>query len=138
MKKVLLLVFALIALSSCKNEKKAEDKNNSIDNIEKTETENEGLTLIKGVFIYLDDAAVLQTKNEVYSVIIDDKMHELNAQVQKYKTETTDMVPVELRGKITPKPENEEGWAFRVEIKEIITVSKPNPEDGEMITIGKE
>jgi len=138
MKKVLLLVFALTALSSCKNDTKAEEKNNSDNNIEKVVSQTEELSLIKGVFVFLDDAAVLQTKNDVYSVIINDKMHELNTQVQKYKTEATDMIPVELRGKITPKPENEEGWAFRVEIKEIIAVSKPNPADGEMITIGKE
>ncbi len=138
MKKTFLLVFALIALGSCKNETKAEDKNNTIDNSEKIEVENNELTLIKGVFIYIDDAAVLQTTEEVYTVIVDAKMHELNAEVQKYKTESTDMIPVEVKGKIIPRPENEEGWPFRVEIKEIITVSEPNPADGEMITIGKE
>ena len=74
----------------------------------------------------------------MYAVIIDDKMHELNERVMKYKTADTDMVPVEIRGKITPKPENEEGWDYRVEIKEILKVSKPNPEGGEMITIGKD
>ena len=39
------------------------------------------------------------------------------------------MVPVEIRGKIIPKPENEEGWPLRVEIKEILNISKPKSED---------
>ena len=138
MKKVFFIVFALIILSSCKNEAKVEDTNKSVDNLEKTEANSDELTLIKGVFIYHEDAAVLQTKSDVYAVIVNDKMHELNAEVQKYKIEKTDMIPVAIRGTITPKPKNEAGWDFRVEIKEIITVSKPNPEDGEMITIGKE
>lgn len=74
----------------------------------------------------------------MYAVIINDKTHELNEQAIKYKTADTDMVPVEIRGIITPKPENEKGWPFRIEIKEILKVSKPNPEGGEMITIGKD
>jgi len=138
MKNVFFIVFALIALSGCKNETKVEDKNNEVISSEQTEANTEALTVIKGVFIYYDDAAVLQTTSNVYAVVVNDKMHELNAEVQKYKTEITDMVPVEVRGTIIPKPENEPGWDFRVDIKEIITVSKPNPEDGEMITIGKE
>ena len=64
-------------------------------------------------------------------------MHELDKQVQQYKIETTDMVPVEIRGKIIPKPENEEGWPFRIEIKEILNVSKPKPEDNAIIKIGE-
>ena len=117
MKKTILLVLVLSVFISCKDDE---------------------LTLLKGDFIYFADAAVLQTHKEVYGVIIDEKMHELNDQIQKYKVEVTDMVPVEIRGKITPKPEGEEGWPFRVEIKEILNVSKPNPQDNEVIKVGKE
>jgi hypothetical protein len=74
----------------------------------------------------------------VYGVIIDEKMHELNAKVAQYKKEVTDMVPVEIRGKIVPKPEDEEGWPFRVEIKEILSVSEPQPEDNQVIKLGTE
>lgn len=140
MKKALLLL-TIIAFVSCKSESKSEENTTTIegtDNTERTEKQSDGLTLLKGEFIYYADAAVLQTHNEMYAVIIDDKMHELNEQVMTYKTADTDMVPVEIRGKITPKPENEEGWDYRVEIKEILKVSKPNPEGGEMITIGKD
>ncbi len=137
MKKVILLLIVIVFVS-CKNDKKTDDKNTKSTNTEKTEKQNDGLTLLKGEFIYFGDAAVLQTHKEIYAVIINKKMHELNDQIQKYKAETTDMIPVEIRGVITPKPDNEEGWDFRVEIKEILSISKPNSEDNNIITIGKE
>ncbi len=140
MKKVLFIVLIAIAITSCKNDPKKDVENEviSADGVERTAKQSDGLTLLKGEFIYYADAAVLQTHREVYGVVIDEKMHELNKQVEPYKNEATDMVPVEIRGKIFPKPENEEGWPFRLEIKEIINVSKPNPENNEVIKIGKE
>jgi len=140
MKKLFFIALTLAAFMSCKNDAKSEQKEGTIssNNDERTEKQSDGLTLLKGEFIYYADAAVLQTHNEMYAVIIDEKMHELNEQAIKLKTADTDMVPVEIRGIITPKPENEEGWPYRVEIKEILKVSKPNPEGGEMITIGKD
>lgn len=140
MKKIILLL-AVIAFIGCKNQTKPEENTTASepqDTSERTEKQSDGLTLLKGDFIYYADAAVLQTHNEVYGVIINEKMHELNNQAKQYKNADTDMVPVEVRGVITTKPENEEGWNFRVEIKEILNVSKPNPEGGEMITIGKD
>lgn len=140
MKKVLSLLLITTVLISCKNKSKKETDAdvNSADGNERTAKQSDGLTLLKGDFIYFADAAVLQTHREVYGVIIDEKMHELNKQVQQYKIEATDMVPVEIRGKIIPKPENEEGWPYRVEIKEILKVSKPSPEDNEVIKLGDE
>ena len=140
MKKTILLALVLSAFISCKNDSKSnkEKESISVDGSEKTVKQSDGLTLLKGDFIYFSDAAVLQTHREVYGVVIDEKMHELDIQVQQYKNEVTDMVPVEIRGKIIPKPENEEGWAFRVEIKEILNVSKPNPEANEVIKLGTE
>ena len=129
MKKILILFLCVSSFLNCKNDKK--------DNALTAEQESE-LTTLKGEFIYFADAAVLQTNTEVYAVIIDKKMHELNEQVKKYKKLDTDMVPVEIRGKITPKPENEEGWPFRIEIKEIISVSQPKPEDNNVVKLGQE
>jgi hypothetical protein len=140
MKKTILLVLVFSVFISCKNDSKSNTNNQavSVDDVNKTSKQNDGLTLLKGDFIYFADAAVLQTHREVYGVIIDEKMHELNDQVKQYKEAVTDMVPVEIRGTITPKPEGEEGWPFRVEIKEILNVSKPNPQDNEVIKVGKE
>lgn len=91
--------------------------------------------ILKGNFIYHADAAVLQTETEIYGVIINKKMHELNDQVKAFKKEDIDMVPVEIRGVIIPKPEDEEGWDFRIEIKEILKVSEPKPEDNKVIKL---
>jgi hypothetical protein len=60
-------------------------------------------------------------------------MHELDEQTKTYKKAETDMIPVEIKGKIIQKPEGEEGWPFRIEIKEIINVSKPDPNKEEII-----
>ena len=139
-RKVVFLLVITTAFLSCKKDSKSNKgkESISIDDSEKTDKQNDGLTLLKGDFIYFSDAAVLQTHREVYGVVIDEKMHELDIQVQQYKNEVTDMVPVEIRGKIIPKPENEEGWPYRVEIKEILNVSKPNPEANEVIKLGTE
>jgi len=73
----------------------------------------------------------------MYAVIIDDKMHELDNMAKPFKKEVTDFVQVEIRGKITPKPENEEGWPYRVEIKEILNV-KAAEESSEVVKLGTE
>ena len=138
MKKVFLLALGISALISCKNETKkdAEKEIITADGLEKTAKQSDGLTLLKGEFIYYADAAVLQTHAEVYAVVINEKRHELDDEVQQCKKEVTDMVPVEVRGKITPKPENEEGWPYRVEIKEILSITEPNPQDNDVIKLG--
>ena len=138
--KKLLLLFVLVTLVGCKKEVKSDALENTtvIDENERTEKQSDGLTHLKGQFIYYADAAVLQTHREVYGVVINNKMHEVNDLAKQFKKAATDMVSVEVRGKIIPKPENEEGWPFRVEIVEILNVSAPDPTAGEMITIGKE
>ena len=113
-----------------KNDKKSsDDSSTSYD-------QNNGLITVKGDFIYFADAAVLQTKNEIYGVVIDEKMQELNAAVQVYKIEDTDMVPVTVRVRRFEKPENEEGWPMRVEIKDILKVEKPDPKQEDIIKLG--
>src|SRR5690554_1705793 len=130
MKKLLILIFALTSFYSCKNNSNDESVATEKDN---TEVELKGLTLLKGDFVYFADGAVLQTPHEVYGVVIDEKMHELDNKVKAYKKADTDMVPVEIRGKIIQKPEGEEGWPFRVEIKEIVNISKPDPNKKDII-----
>ncbi|MBT8261034.1 MAG: hypothetical protein KJN82_06950 [Bacteroidia bacterium] len=134
MKKSIVLLFAFFVIVSCKNNTNSSVTSES-DIHEKTETQNDNLTLLNGEFLYYADAAILQTKNEIYGVIINEKMHELHDKIKVYKEEDTDMVPVEIKGIIVPKPENEEGWEFRVDIKEILKVSKPNKENNQVIKL---
>jgi hypothetical protein len=132
MKNILLLFVLSIAFVGCKNDKKSEDKTGKvvITEKEKTAKQNDGLVLLKGEFVYFADAAVLQTNSSsIYAVIVNEKMHELNKLAKQYKTEPTDYVFVEIRGEIIPKPENEEGWPYRINIKEILNVSKSQNDD---------
>ena len=139
MKKALYLI-CILAIISCKKKTKSitDSQIISSDNSVKTINQNDGLTILKGDFIYYADAAVLQTPTEVYGVVIDEKMKELNTQVQKYKNQATDMVTVEIKGKLIPKPDSEEGWPYRIEIKEILAISKPKLEDNNTVTLGKQ
>lgn len=138
MKKILLILITITALMACKNDAKSELQEETTDaSQQRTEKQSDGLTLLKGEFIYYADAAVLQTHREMYAVIIDDKMHELDNMAKPFKKETTDFVQVEIRGKITPKPENEEGWDYRVEIKEILNV-KAAEKSNEVVKLGTE
>lgn len=138
MKKTLFFLGLFSVLVSCKNDAKpqVEEFVNSAETSERTAKQSDGLIMMNGNFIYYDGAAVLQTPNDMYLVINDEKMLELNEQVKPYKKLDTDMVPVTIRGKVTPKPENEEGWAYRVEIKEIVTIKAPSPEDNDVIKLG--
>ncbi|RKE98688.1 hypothetical protein [Ichthyenterobacterium magnum] len=141
MKKVIILLSIITVFTACKNDAKkeiekeviAEDK---VDIGEKTAKQNDGLTTLRGDYIYYADAAVLQTPTEVYGVVIDEKLHELEKQAKPLKVEATDMVKVTVRGEISPKPESEEGWPFRVTIKEIIKVEKLNPKENDVIKLG--
>jgi hypothetical protein len=138
MKKILLILITITALMACKNDAKTEPQEVTTDaSQQRTEKQSDGLTLLKGEFIYYADAAVLQTHREMYAVIIDDKMHELDNMAKPFKKEATDFVQVEIRGKITPRPENEEGWDYRVEIKEILNV-KAAEKSNEVVKLGTE
>lgn len=138
MKKILLILITITAFMACKNDAKSELQDEATDaSQQRTEKQSDGLTLLKGEFIYYADAAVLQTHREMYAVIIDDKMHELDNMAKPFKKEATDFVQVEIRGKITPKPENEEGWDYRVEIKEILNV-KAAEKSNEVVKLGTE
>ncbi|MBC2844012.1 hypothetical protein [Winogradskyella flava] len=133
MKKTKLIIILCLALAACKNETKPEI--NLEENRAKSYDANDGFITMKGDFIYYADAAVLQTQNEIYGVVIDDNMHQLEEQVKPFKKEPTDMVPVTLRVKKFEKPKGEEGWQYRVEIKEILKVEAPNPNKEDIIKL---
>lgn len=143
MKKIILLLSLVFIFSSCKNEKKELEKGEtntektiSADDKEKTAKQNDGLTLLKGDFVFYDNAAVLQTHREFYGVIINDKTHELNKLVKQYKSDDTDMIPVEVRGRVTDKDDPVIKWTYKVEIVEILNVSEPKKDANETIKLG--
>ncbi|WP_298238692.1 hypothetical protein [uncultured Algibacter sp.] len=137
MKKILLFSLALTVFVSCKKETKSEKTEETIsaDSTEKTAKQSDGLTLLKGDFVYYDGAAVLQTHADIYGVFVTDKMLELNTQAESFKKVPTDMVQVEIRGKITNKKDEKILWERKVEIVEILKVSAPK-EDNDVVKLG--
>ncbi len=130
MKKFIFILCVSIAVLACKKDSKS---------AEKSSNQSSGVELITmtGEFIYYADAAVLQTTNEIYGVVIDNKMHELDDQAKPYKVNDTDMVSVTVKVRRFEKPKNEEGWPYRVEIKEILKVEKPDIKKQDIIKLGQ-
>ena len=134
MKKIILLFAALVAFTSCKDSA----KNEETTTVEETASK-EDYTLLRGEFIYLADAAVLNCGSKIYGVVIDEKMQELAAQVALKKKEDFDMVPVVIRGEVMPNPALEnggEGWPEVVVIKKILKVMEPTEEKAVKIDSG--
>ena len=134
MKNSLAILLIVLTFFSCKN-----DSNKKVDlekNREKSFSQNDGLITMKGQYVYYTDAAVLQTATEIYGVVIDENMQLLEEQVKPFKNEDTDMVPVTVRVKKIEKPETEEGWQYRVEIKEILKVEAPKKNKEDVIKLG--
>ena len=108
--KIILLVFAMTVLG-CKNNSK--NNNETTDNTE----------IISGNYIFFDDAAVLQNDVEIYGVILNDVVKELNKKAALLKTSETDMVSLEVKGIVSTKDDPKILWEKKLEIIEIINVS---------------
>ena len=116
MKKYLILLLCLSAILSCKKEKEGD--------------------LLKGEFVYYGDAAVLQTDDEIYGVLITDKTLELSEIAKKHQKQPTDMVQVEILGKITNQKDEKILWEKKVEVIEILNVTEAKQEEG-IIKLGE-
>ena len=110
MRKLLIFVF-VISVLGCKNNSK-----NSPETTDAT-------TIIKGNYIYFEDAAVLQNDVEIYGVYLNDLAKELNDKAAPLKTNETDMVSVEVRGIVSGKEDPKILWDKKLEIVEIISIS---------------
>lgn len=130
MRKLVAILFITVLITSCKNDSK------SAVPVESTEEAN--VREIAGNFTYFADAAVLQTKNELFGVVENQKAQELIKMAEPLKHDYTDEVAVILKVKVVKKPEDEEGWENRVEIIEIINVSKVEKDDSDIIRIRTE
>jgi len=133
MRKISVIIVLTLVFFACKNEPKQEASSKDKNPI--TKTTSEAYVTLKGDFVYYADAAVLQTPSEIYGVVIDEKMHQLNKQVTALKNEDTDMVPVTVKVRKFEKNKDEEGWQYRVEIKEILKVEAPDPEGKDVIKL---
>jgi hypothetical protein len=138
MKKVLILLVCFSAFISCKKDVKSQntEENTVADSEERTAKQSDGLTLLQGQFVYHDGAAVLQTRAEIYGVLLTDKLEVLDEKAQVFKKEPTDMVFVEIRGKISTEKHDKILWENKVEVVEILNVQPTQIEDNKTIKLG--
>ncbi|KAB1069844.1 hypothetical protein F6U93_03270 [Tamlana haliotis] len=130
MRKLFFITLILTAFISCKNESKPEETT-------ATYSENE-LTTIKGDFVYFEGAGVLQSHNTIYGVLDSGQLKALVAQADKIKTEPTDMVQVEIKGKVTDQKDDVILWENKVEIVEIINVKPASKETNNIVKLGNQ
>lgn len=126
MKKIAILILCFSLFVSCKND------NKQTENIYK----NDDLTLLKGQFVYYDGAAVLQTSTDIYGVFLSGAFNELNKQTETFKNSKTDMVLVEIRGKVSQKKDEKILWENKVEVIEILSVKPVNQENESLVKLG--
>lgn len=116
MKKLFGLLMLSFALYSCQDEGRKE----LMDQPE-VEKIPDSIQVLEGDFVYVADAAVLRGENFVYGVTLDSMMQVLADKVSLVKTDDFEMIPVTVKAKIKPNPE-QEGWEEVIEIREIIEV----------------
>lgn len=138
MKKIYFVFVVCLLMLSCKNETKSNETEKETTEKGYTETTTIGneYETFSGMFLYLEDqkAAVLQTAgSKIYAVAVDDQMLALNKRCKEYKAEDHTMVPVIIRGVKKPNPVKN-AWKEVIEIKQIVSVQKPNDgQDGTII-----
>ncbi|WP_299115611.1 hypothetical protein [uncultured Winogradskyella sp.] len=134
MKKITSLLLIALTLVACKNETKPEV--NLEDNRAKSYDANDGFITMKGEYLYYADAAVFQTPTEIYGVVMDENLKRLNEQAKPLKKEATDGVMLTARVKKIKKNEDEEGWPYKLEIKEILKLEATDPKKEDVIKLG--
>lgn len=121
MKQIAFIICLAFLMGSCKNTDASAEQIDNAENNSTSPAVSEDIITMRGNFIYHQDAAVLQTPTQIYGVVIDSKMNELDKQVQPFKKADTDMVSVTVKANRFKNP-SEEGWPFILEIREILKV----------------
>ena len=124
MRKIALIFIVASLLIACNDNKKEGQKEAEPT---KTTKQEDGLVVVSGEFIYLNEAAVLKGESFLYAVEQDSMMHILDKQAKVLKRDEFDMIPVEVKASVKPNPVKG-GWEQIIEIKEIIKVSPPTQE----------
>ncbi len=111
-----ILILILLFSFSCNS------KQNKVVSNEVVETKNNDLIILSGDYVFYNNAAVLQTNKNVYGIIINEKVNELNEKLSSIKKDEFDFVPVILKGRLKNKDKNDEGWSVKLEITEIVEI----------------
>ena len=135
MKKIVFILIAIISFSSCKND--AKQNINLEENRAKSYDANDGFITMKGDFVYdaNKNAAVFQTGNDIYGVIVDDNMKALNEKVKPFKEDEYTSVPITVRVKRIKNSNKASLWTYNIKIKEILKVEAPDPNKDDVIKL---
>lgn len=135
MKKIVFILIAIISFSSCKND--AKQNINLEENRAKSYDANDGFITMKGDFVYdaNKNAAVFQTGNDIYGVIVDDNMKALNEKLKPFKEDEYTSVPITVRVKRIKNSNKTSLWTYNIEIKEILKVEAPDPNKDDVIKL---
>ena len=116
MKKIVFLTSLLLCFYSCKYDQK------SIDFNEELVAVSEDAEILKGNFIYYNDAGVFQTNSNIYGVVIDQTMLDLNKKVKPYQKKKTDIVTVTLEVKKYKHQNPIDIWENWIKIQRVIKI----------------
>ena len=108
----------LFTIASCKDDTaKAVQENNTVEE----ETEQDTVPTVSGKFIFTEKDAILRGDDFIYNVEIDSLSRNLGKQVEAYKTDDFEMVPVKVKGKIKQSP-RQTGIKKNIELREIVAI----------------
>ena len=129
MKRIFLVLALSLIVVSCNN--KEEKQSESTDEATQVVTaEDINIKNYRGEFLYLADGAVLKGSSFIYGVTLNAKAQELADKVKPVKVDSFDMVPVFVKGSVSKKTGDAEGWEEIITIVEIINVgTKPAEAD---------
>ena len=85
MKKYRILVLIALFSFSC------DKKQNKVVSNEVFETKNNDLIILSGDYVFYNNAAVLQTNKNVYGIVINEKVNELNQKLTSIKKDEFDL-----------------------------------------------
>ena len=120
---ILSILVCLLTLGSCKTE----SKDSKVDQ-EILKADMQGLLkTMTGEFIYADSAAVFQTKNAIYGVVINEMAEELIANVRDMNPDPYASFDVTLKVRIENNTQ-EDAWPKVVKIQNIIKVEQSKDE----------
>ena len=119
-----IIIVALLSLTACGGDSGEELQP------QQQEVVQDSIPTLKGEFIFLSEAAVFKGDTFVYGVKIDSLSTKLAKEVENYKQDQFDMIPVTLKAKIIPNP-GSKGWDQFIEIREVLSISVPKEEPAE-------
>lgn len=94
---------------------------------------SDNLTTIEGNYIYFDDAAVLQTKDDIYGVFLTEKALELNQKSEATKSSPADYIVVKVKGIVSTEQDEKILWDKKLEIIEIVSITSKKEADNTLI-----